>query len=196
MSDLADELGTALKRLAAALAETEQHALIGGLALAFRGVPRSTRDIDLLLAVPRVSLPPLLERLQAAGFSLDLRRVLTELRDDHLTQVEYGSVRIDLLEAILPAYAEIVASACWETWEGVRLRVASSEGLAFLKLAAFRPQDQADLWGLAAANARTLDMKRIQRWYATVGDAGDARWRQFSALVEEIRGATGDGTAL
>lgn len=34
-----------------------QYALIGGLAASYRSHPRATRDIDLLLHIPQVTLP-------------------------------------------------------------------------------------------------------------------------------------------
>jgi hypothetical protein len=50
------------------------HALIGAAALAAHGVARSTFDIDLLAADPRVLSAELWEPLRAAGAGVDLRR--------------------------------------------------------------------------------------------------------------------------
>ena len=57
MSEQASEYDSALICLAEALSGLEDYALIGGLAVAFRGIPRTTRDIDVLLTIPRIQLP-------------------------------------------------------------------------------------------------------------------------------------------
>ena len=186
MSDFSTEYDGAIAALAEAFSGLEDHALIGGLAVAFRGVPRTTRDIDVLLAVPRIQLPAALERLRGAGCTLEIRDVLAELRDDHLSRIHCGSVRIDLMSAALGIFGEVVKSAKWETVRGRRLRVASAEGLILLKLIAFRPQDEADLMGLIATNRGVLDVSRIREWYGQVGEFTDARWQALERMLAEV----------
>jgi predicted nucleotidyltransferase len=187
MSEPSEEYEAALSRLAEALAEVEEYAVIGGLAVAFRGIPRTTRDIDVLLAVPRIQLPPVLERLAKTGFTLDVTDVLRELRDAHLSQIRYGPIRVDLMAAVLGMFVEIVKTARWEDLHGRRLRVASPEGLILLKLIAFRPQDQADIMGLLATNRGALDIDRIRTWYCQVGNADDDRWQALQRMLAEAR---------
>lgn len=189
MSDYSGEYETALASLAGALSGVEEYAVIGGVAVALRGVPRTTRDIDVLLAVPRIRVPGVLERFQGAGFTLDAKEVLVELRDDHLSQIRYGSIRIDLMTAVLDIFVDIVRSARWEDIRGRLLRVASAEGVVLLKLIAFRPQDEADLMGLLAVNRGSLDIDRIRAWYGQVGESTDARWQALERMLAEVRGA-------
>jgi hypothetical protein len=172
----------ALSRLGEGLSGFEDWALIGGLAIAFRGIPRTTMDIDLLLAIPRIQLPTVLDHLQEQGFDLDVQKVLVELRDDHLSRIRYGSIRVDLLSAVLGLFADVVKTASWEVVHGARLRVASPEGLIILKLIAFRPQDQADLEGLIAMN-RSLNVPLLREWYAKVGEIGDDRWQMIERML-------------
>lgn len=47
--------------------------VIGAIALAFHRYMRATVDVDLAIAVPPTALPPLAERLRAAGFDVALR---------------------------------------------------------------------------------------------------------------------------
>ncbi len=162
--------------------------LSGGVAVAFRGIPRTTRDIDLLLAVPRIRMPGVLERLQAGGFILDVKEVLTQLRDDHLSQIRYGSTRVGLVSAVLDVFVDIVRSARWEDIHGLRLRIASAEGLVLLKLIAFRPQDQADITGLLATNRDALDVDKIRGWYSRIGETTDARWQALERMLGEVGG--------
>ena len=76
---LADNLVQAVERLADVLAARSiRYALIGGLATQLRGRPRFTQDVDILLDVPQLSLPGLLDELMADGFSLDAAVVIRE----------------------------------------------------------------------------------------------------------------------
>jgi predicted nucleotidyltransferase len=188
MSEHFAEYETALSCLADALDAVDDYAVIGELALAFRGIPRTTRDIDVLLAVPRIQMPGVLERLQEFGSTLDVTEVFTELRDEHLSQIRHGSIRIDLMSAVLDIFVDIVKSAQREDIRGRRLRVASAEGLVLLKLIAFRPQDQADLAGLLATNKDTIDIDRIREWYSRVGETTDARWQALLRMRTEVGG--------
>ena len=69
----ADDLQQVLDQLARILNQRKtNYALIGGLGAAIRGTVRTTWDIDLLVAVSQIELPPLLESIQQEAFDLDL----------------------------------------------------------------------------------------------------------------------------
>ena len=53
-----------------------RYALLGGLATMLRGRPRFTQDVDVLLEVPQLALPGLLDELVDRGFSLDRETVI------------------------------------------------------------------------------------------------------------------------
>jgi hypothetical protein len=66
---LADELIRAVELLADVFsARSIDYALIGGLATMLRGRPRFTQDVDVLLEVPHLALPALLDNLVERGF--------------------------------------------------------------------------------------------------------------------------------
>ncbi len=186
MSEFAPELDDAVSKLARVLGEHEDYAVIGGLAVPIHSFPRATLDIDLLLTVPRIRLPGILERLVQEGFTLEVRTVLLQLHDDHLAQIRYCGIRVDLMDALLPSYRDVVRLARWEDLHGHRMRVASAEGLLFLKLLAFRTQDQFDLRSILAAQHGKLDFDIVRRLYSQVGEIGDERWRFLERVVGEL----------
>jgi len=173
-----------LGKIADAFGE-ENYALIGGLAVTVRGIARTTRYVDLLLAVPRIRVPGVMERFQEARFSMNPEKVLIELRDHHFSQIHYGPIRVDLLGAVLDVFQEIVRKACWEKIHGHRIRIASAEGLILLKLLAFRQHDLGDLWGLVAANKDTLNLKYLRSQYRQVGKMTDLCWQTFENILNE-----------
>ena len=153
-----------------------RYALLGGLATMLRGRPRFTQDVDVLLEVPQLALPGLLDELVDRGFSLDRETVIRQFVEQHMTAFRYGVVRIDWLKPVLPLYAHALAAATKLPWgEKHALRVLTPEGLIVTKLVAFRPQDQEDIRTLLAANADEIDADLIRREWAAVAEGEEQR---------------------
>jgi len=153
-----------------------RYALLGGLATMLRGRPRFTQDVDVLLEVPQLALPGLLDELVDRGFSLDRETVIRQFVEQHMTAFRYGVVRIDWLKPVLPLYAHALAAATKLPWgDKHALRVLTPEGLIVTKLVAFRPQDQEDIRTLLAANADEIDAALIRREWASVSVGEEER---------------------
>jgi len=184
---IGEHLLPVLDRLAQILNDGQvSYALIGGLGVAFRGPIRATRDIDLLVTIPQLQLPVLLNALVQGGFRLDIAQAIGIWNRDHLLDFSFGSVRVDWLKAVLPAFEHILSRARWEQIGDRRIRVADAEGLLLLKLIAFRARDQEDIKGILAANSGSLDLDWVRReWRQLVGE-GDPKTEQFEKLVREF----------
>lgn len=164
-----------------------RYALVGGLATMLRGRPRFTQDVDVLLEVPQIALPSLLDDLTACGFTLDLATVVREFVRENLTSFRYGSVRIDWLKPVLPLYTRTLADASELTWTaGHRLRVATAEGLILTKMVAFRDQDQADIATLLAANRADIDIALIRQEWQPYAESETARTVWLEAAISRI----------
>ena len=187
---LAGDLVTAVETLSEVFDERGiEYALLGGLATMLRGRPRFTQDVDILLYVPQVALPGLLDELIHRGFSLDTDTVIREFVQHHMTAFRFGVVRIDWLKPVLPLYAHALAAATSIPWTaGHSLRVLAAEGLIITKMVAFRPQDQEDIRTLIAANAAELNVELIRREWATVADGEEQR----TAWLEAALAVTGE----
>jgi hypothetical protein len=176
-----------LERLAQVLNERQvRYALIGGLAVSVRGPIRATRDIDLLVKIPQLELPGVLDSLVQAGFQINVPEAIGIWNRDHLLNFSCGSVHVDWLKPELPAFEHILSRAHWEQIGSSPVCVADAEGLLLLKLIAFRTRDQDDMRGILAANAGSLDLDWVRReWSQLVGD-GDPRTEQFEQLVRSF----------
>ena len=174
---LSEELVQAVESLTEAFAaRSVRHALIGGLAIAIRGRPRLTQDVDFLVDVPQIALPGLLDDLVERGFTLDPVVVIGEYVREHITAFSFGPVRIDWLKPVLPFYSRAIADASPMDWsQGHSIRVATAEGLILTKMVAFRPQDQADIDTLLVANRDTIDID------SSAGNGRRSRRRSRSA---------------
>jgi hypothetical protein len=165
-----------------------RYALLGGVATMLRGRPRFTQDVDVLLEVPQLALPGLLDELVEQGFSLDRETVIQQFVQQHMTAFRYGVVRIDWLKPVLPLYAHALASATNLPWgEGHVLRVLTPEGLIVTKMVAFRPQDQEDIRTLLAANRDEIDGDLIRREWATVSHGEEDRTAWLEAALAAVR---------
>jgi hypothetical protein len=180
---LGDELIRAVELLADTFtARSIRYAVVGGLATMLRGRPRFTRDVDVLLDVPQLALPGLLDELARLDFVFDRDAVIREYVREHMTAFHFGSVRIDWLKPVLPLYARTLAEASSLVWtEGHSVRVATAEGLILTKMVSFRPQDQADIETLVIANWAELDVGLIRQEWAAVAAGEEAR----TAWLEE-----------
>ncbi len=147
--DLYDEFASVVDALAGAGVD---YAVCGGIAVAFHGHPRFTRDIDLL--VPGASLPAVKAAVAPLGYTHDAGRIPFGVGTDRerevhrVSRIEGSDVfTLDLL--VLPE----ALAAVWETretfgWQGREVCVVSLEGLSRMKRWAGRPVDRADLAGL------------------------------------------------
>lgn len=178
---LLDPLAAALDDVIAVLAQANvEYVLIGGLATGFRARPRYTNDIDLILDVPMVVLPSVLESLRDRGFECDVREIVEEFTRHHMAVLWRDGVRVDWLKPVLPAYRHVLERAVTEPGPSRPIRVATAEGLILLKLFAFRLQDQTDIESLVAANRDTLDFDWIRREWQTVFELDDPRMTWLS----------------
>lgn len=189
---LADELIRALELLGDTFTEKSiNYAVIGGLATLIRGRPRFTQDIDVLLDVPQIALPGLLDDLEHRGFTIDKATVIREYVQQHVTAFRFGAVRIDWLKPVLPLYSRTLADASIVYWtDGHEVRFAQTEGLILTKMVAFRPQDQVDIETLLAANCGSIDVDIIRREWAAVALGENARTEWLEDAIARHCSAT------
>jgi hypothetical protein len=181
-----EELDRAVEELADTFAaRSVRHALIGGLATSLRGRQRLTQDIDLLVDIPQIALPGLLDDLVERGFSLDPAVVINQYVREHITAFAFGPVRIDWLKPVLPFYSRAIADAGPMAWsEGHLIRVASPEGLILTKMVAFRPRDQEDIETLLTANRDAIDVDLIRREWAPFAPGEPERTAWLEAAID------------
>ena len=183
-AELPHPLLDASLELAAALNQFQiRYALIGGVAAGYRTDARFTRDLQFLLDVPQLVLPPLLDDLKRRGFEFDTLATIREWTQHHMVVLLYHGIRIDWLKPVLPAYVHVLDRATEETWLDQPIRIASAEGLILLKLLAFRTQDQVDIENLVAAHRDTLDLDWIRAEWQTVMSLDDPRMLRLLELT-------------
>ena len=127
------------------------------------GEPRATRDLDLTVFTGFGGEPPVIDSLlgrftarrpDARAFAVRHRVVLCSTP---------AGVPIDIALGALPFEARMIERATHVEFErGVALRICSAEDLLVLKAFADRPQDRADVLGIARRRGRTLDWDSVE----------------------------------
>lgn len=145
-------------------------ALIGGLAVGARAEPRTTRDIDVVIAVADDrQAETLIFDLKARGYGLLSHHFEQDAQDRlstvRLTVLKQGleGVNVDLLFASSGIEHEIAAAAdLFEKEPGFAIPLAKTGHLLALKVLAYRPERGQD-FNDAKALAQVADAKELQR---------------------------------
>lgn len=142
-----------------------QGAIIGGLAVAVRGRPRPTLDVDAVVVLGETSLAEFFRCGQSCGFMPRLPDALQFAEESHVLLLRHASTGVDadVSWTVLPFEAELVERATPVDFRGIVLPVATAEDLIIMKAVAHRDRDLIDIAGLVATNPQ-LDLARIRRW--------------------------------
>jgi predicted nucleotidyltransferase len=187
----------ALRQIAEDLWKLERSwALIGGLAVGAWAEPRTTRDVDLAVAVAGdKDAEALVFRLQALGYEVlvvleqELTSRLATVRLRPPSEGE-GGVIVDLLFASSGIEPEITRAAMeLDIISGLRVPVARIGHLVALKLLARddreRPQDSDDLRALLQ-EAQPSDLEDAREALRLIEDRGYHRGRQLLAAFDRL----------
>lgn len=157
--------GTARRALRALARSRIRFAVVGAAALAVRGLPRMTRDIDLVVLIEDAFRA--LEALRKAGFES-----VAPVRPDDEPEAMYvlrgrrGAGEVDLLVAGAEPESTVVAEAPRATVFGVRAPVATLEHLALMYLYSNQPKHHGDFARIVTETA--VNLKSVERYLADV----------------------------
>jgi hypothetical protein len=152
-------------------------AVMGGLALATWKHPRSTQDVDLLLALSEGEVQPVLDLLVRAG--LRPKKALQPISIGQLDVVQFLyeppesfiDVQIDLLLAKTEYHRQALGRCVVVQLPDLAMDVAvlACEDLILHKLLAGRIIDRADVVSLLKANQPILEIEYLLRWARQLG---------------------------
>ena len=164
-------------------------AIIGGIAVIARGVPRLTRDIDVAIAGEDISVPDLAAELSKAGIVPRIADAVAFAEESQVLLARHSESRVDVdvCRAWLPFELEALAAASSESLGGVRTSIAQPDDLIIFKAVAWRPQDQQDVERLLALYGSRIDLPRIRRHVKELGEALEVdRLRDLDNLIARI----------
>lgn len=153
----------------------EQHhvryLLVGGLAMNLHGVPRTTMDVDLMLALDERNKDAFVKASRALALTPVPPVAVEDLFDAHKRRA-WATAKNMIVFALRPAqlqgptvdvlidprceFEAALARAVWREVQGVRIALAAIEDLIRLKEHTGRAQDQADVEHLRRIMHRSL----------------------------------------
>jgi hypothetical protein len=147
------DLGRALR------ASRVPFALIGGIAVAVRGTPRFTADIDIVAALDVEDAIAFLARLSATPFEPLFPEAEEVVRTTYILPLRHRTtaIGIDMALGVTGFEQTLIARAEKVRFGRMFLPVARTEDLLLLKLMAGRPRDEEDARGIVARQAPRLD---------------------------------------
>lgn len=134
--------------------------LVGGLAMNLHGVPRTTMDVDIVIALDAANREAFLSAADALGLSPVAPVALTDLFDASKRQEWIRSKNmiafalhtatakgptVDVLIDLKIDFQSALERVIWREVQGVRIPLVSAADLIHLKENTGRPQDQADV---------------------------------------------------
>jgi hypothetical protein len=148
-----------------------RYLLAGGLAMNFHGVPRTTMDVDLVIALDEGNLDAFIECARDLGLKPQAPVPLESLRDatarrswieqKHLIAFALagspGTPTVDVLLEHRLDFDRAFEDALVQQVEGISIRVASLGDMITLKENTGRRQDQDDVAHLLRIRGRTHD---------------------------------------
>jgi len=137
------------------------YALIGGLALAPRGFPRGTKDVDFLIHE---------NAIEAVRAIMRARNAEPILEDAEFSSYIDGGVRADFQHVRREITQGMLARSQDVSFDGIPIPVVQAEDLIGLKVQASysnpsRLQDFIDIERLLSANRSTLDLDRVRNYF-------------------------------
>jgi hypothetical protein len=143
--------------------EAVPFALIGGIAVALRGEPRFTVDVDLVIGVDVDRALALLDSALGSPFLPLFGGVEEIVRSAFILPLRHRDtgVKVDLALGLTGFELELLRRAQTMDVGGVSFPVATAEDLLLLKIIAERPRDIDDAKGIVERQGTALDWKYV-----------------------------------
>lgn len=155
----------------------------GSFASSAHGVPRSTNDIDIVIAPTREQLHALLNEFPSSDYAKDADDAFDAFnRKASFSVVDYATLwKVDLiLKQPTPFDASRFARRNIVDIAGVRLQTASAEDILITKLwwAKLGPSERQvnDAAGIVKVQGGNLDLQYVERWIAAL--ELEEQWRE------------------
>lgn len=164
------------------------YAIGGALCLAYWGVPRATKDVDLNVFVGDDEIERVAEALEAAGCTVDRAEAARRARQRGDVVARHGTMRVDVFIAFHPFHQSARARAVRANLpDGTSARFLTAEDLFICKMLFHRAKDLVDVDRLLVANAR-FDIEYAERWLRDILGPDDGRVAETRQRFERAMG--------
>ncbi len=142
----------------------------GAIAYNYYAPPRLTQDVDVLVLVPDIKVPELLDAFSSAGCRhlhpdprpLELQAVLGDFRSKaHLAAFACRDIRTELFLPWHPFHYRVLERSTDRDLEGRKIRIHAAEDLIVFKKVFDRPKDIGDIKAMLMSQKGKLEIERL-----------------------------------
>lgn len=148
-------------------------ALIGGIAVAVRGEPRSTLDVDIIIDCDIERALQLVTQLNDSSFSPLFKGVEQVVKTGLLLPLvhrQFG-IKVDIAIGMSEFEQDAIRQATMIAIGGINIPVVRSEYLVVMKQLAARPRDIDDIAKIFVRQGQNLDWNLTKRLASQLGEA-------------------------
>lgn len=162
------------------------YALIGGMAASLRGQPRTTADVDLVVAADARRALDLLGRLDQSAFRPLFDNVAEVVERSYILPLRHRTtgIKVDMALGLSGFEQSLIDRAERVDIAGSKISVVTAEDLLILKVLAGRPQDEQDAHGIAAAQSQRIDWDYC---LSVAQELGDALGQDMASAMRRLR---------
>ena len=147
--------------------------LIGGLAAGVLGEPRMTRDIDLILFIPKSSIPNFLKKLKNNDFDFNMTVTQNDLKLKGAFRISYEELWVDFIVSSTDFENSAFKRKIKVKLLGKIVNIPSPEDLILLKLIPGRERDILDVKSIIERQRGKLDKKYLENWAQKLSDEAE-----------------------
>ncbi len=176
-----DEFRNALELVSGYLdSEGIEYVIVGGVAVMFHGVPRTTVDIDIILDIGEDEIKPFVEFLTSHGFVASVEDMEAALREGSLCTVFFKDslLRLDIQGVNTEFDKLTLERAIRVDLFGSNIRLGSVEDTLINKILFQGEQDLRDALGIFSRKTGQLDLEYIDSTCRMLDILQD--WKRFS----------------
>ncbi|MHA1961519.1 MAG: nucleotidyltransferase [Candidatus Thorarchaeota archaeon] len=156
-----------------------EYVIVGGIAVMYYGVPRTTVDIDFLVQMDAPQIQEFVDFLQTKDFDLTVEAMTDAFEEGSHCSVfdNRGLIRLDI-QGILSDFDRSTLDRAEEIRHlGTGMRLATAEDTIVNKILFQGEQDLRDALGIYARHSEDLDFEYIERTCVLLGIM--EKWNSF-----------------
>jgi hypothetical protein len=170
--------------------EGMDYVVVGGLAVIFHGIPRTTMDADIILQIEGDEIPRLVEFLKENGFFASLEDMRDAFREKtHCTVEDKESmIRLDLKGVYNEMDRRTFSRKMDFDYKGTKVFIASAEDTIANKLVFGSEQDLRDAEGIYVRQMQRLDMDYLEEICKEMGVQEDLKRlkKRVKRILKEV----------
>jgi len=175
-----NEFGKVLRIVCGFLNENEiEYVVVGGIAIMYHGVPRTTTDIDLIVRMKTAEMGPFVAFLSSQGFHARIEDLTTALKEGSHCTFFYGRslLRLDIQGVVSDFDRMTLERAVKVNHLGTIVSLATAEDTLVNKVYFQGEQDLRDALGIYVRIRDKLDLSYVESTSRLLGV--ENKWKSF-----------------